>query len=331
MSETVMVRLPNWLGDTVMAVPLLRALRTAWPDARIVAVGPWVEVLRGQGLADVLAPYPRRWGLRLRVADRVGAFRPTLALLLPNSLEAALAAWYWGARRRVGFAGDGRSWLLTDRVALPSPRPHQVDEYLLLLRPLGVIAGECEPKLAPPPSDSPLRVQARRLLEEAGAAEGTRRVGIHLGAEWGPAKLWPTEHVAELCARLLGREIHPVLLGTGRDRGRAEEVTRRVPAVSLVGRDSPALLPAVLAELDALVCGDTGVGHLAAALGTPVVALFGPTDPRRTAPRGRVEVRAHPTPCAPCFYRVCPIDQPCLRFVGPGEVVGALAALIPWD
>lgn len=325
-----MVRLPNWLGDTVMAVPLLRALRAARPEARVVAVGPWAALLSGQGLADVLVSYPRRWTLRLRMADRVGAFRPATALLLPNSLEAALAARYWGAGRRVGFATDGRGWLLTDRVVVPDPRPHQVDEYLLLLEPLGVPVLEREPRLTPPPFDSPLRGQARALLEAIGANGGGVRVGIHMGAEWGPAKLWPTERVAELCERLLAHHARPVLLGIEKDRGRAEEVARRVPVANLVGRDTPALLPGVLAELDALVCGDTGVGHLAAALGTPVVALFGPTNPERTAPRGRVEIRTHPTPCGPCYYRTCPIDHPCLRSIGPDEVVGALATLIPW-
>ena len=99
------------------------------------------------------------------------------------------------------------------------------------------------------------------------------------------------------------------------------------PAVSLVGRDRPALLPALLSELDVLVSGDTGVAHLAAALGTPVVTLFGPTDPRLSAPRGPGRVMTHPVPCAPCFYRTCPIEHPCLLGITGAAVLDAVRQL----
>jgi heptosyltransferase-2 len=98
--------------------------------------------------------------------------------------------------------------------------------------------------------------------------------------------------------------------------------------VSLVGRDGPDLLASVLAEMAVLVCGDTGVAHLAAALGTPVVALFGPTDPARSAPLGRVAVVRHAVPCAPCFYRACPIDHPCMREISATEVGERVAGLL---
>lgn len=314
MPETLIVRLPNWLGDTVMAVPVLRALRAGFADARIVLAGPWASLLAGQGLGDILMTYPRSWTGRLRAADAARERRADIALLLPNSFEAALAARYWGARRRIGFAGGGRDWLLTDALALPTPRMHQVDEYLRLLAPLGVPAVETEPRLAAPSRESEERGTVRALLAESGAGPGRGRViGIHLGAAFGPSKLWPAERVAELCVRLRDDGDVPVLLGTPDDQSLAEAVVSRIDVASLVGRDRPALLPALLAEVDALVCGDTGLGHLAAALGTPVVTLFGPTDPRLTAPRGRAVVVTHPTPCAPCFYRACPIDHPCMR------------------
>ena len=98
--------------------------------------------------------------------------------------------------------------------------------------------------------------------------------------------------------------------------------------MSLVGRDSPDLLPSVLAEMAVLVSGDTGVAHLAAALGTPVVVLFGPTDPARSAPLGRVAVVRHLVPCAPCFYRVCPIEHPCMRGISAAAVGERVAALL---
>jgi heptosyltransferase-2 len=330
MPGTVIVRLPNWMGDTVMAVPALRAVRVGLPETRLVLVGPWVSLLAGQGLGDVLVTYPRAWSGRLRQADTVRGLRGDTAVLLPNSLEAALAAGYWGARRRIGYAVGGRRWLLTHALALPEPRRHQVDEYCRLVEPLGASGASGIPSLAPPLPDSPERCAIRDLLAEEGvppAGTTARRVGIHLGAAFGPAKLWPVERVIELCQLLLGNGDVPVLLGTASDATTAEAIRARVSVPSLVGRDRPTWLPALLVELDALVCGDTGVGHLAAALDTPVVTLFGPTDWRLTSPRGRVQTLHHPTPCAPCFYPTCPIDHPCLRHITADEVRAGLARL----
>jgi heptosyltransferase-2 len=318
----VAVRLPNWLGDTVMAVPALLAIRAAWPEARVLAAGPWASLLAEQDLADVLVDYPRRWHGRLRAADTVSAFAPELAILLPNSFEAALAAWYWGARRRVGFASGGRSTLLTDAVAMPAERCHQIDEYLLLTERSGAAATTRQPLLRPPAPGSQLRAEAQELLRNAGvpARGGSRRVAMHLGAAYGAAKLWPLERVTEFCRLLAAEGATAVLLGAPGDAAAAASLTTSAPVPSLVGRDRPALLPALLAEIDVLVAGDTGVAHLAAALGTPVVTLFGPTDPRLSAPRGRGIVVTHPVPCAPCFYRECPIEHPCLRGVEAAEV-----------
>jgi lipopolysaccharide heptosyltransferase II len=316
---SIAVRLPNWLGDTVMAVPALAAARAAWPDARVLAAGPWAALFAEQGLADVLVDYPRKWSGRLRAADTVSSFAPDLAILLPNSLESALAAWYWGARRRVGFAAGGRSALLTDAVPVPSPRRHQIDEYLMLLERCGAPRTAREPILRAPAPDSAERLEACRLLETV-AASAAPRIGVHLGAAYGPAKLWPLERVVDFCRLLAADRTMAILLGAPGDAGSAATITAQAPAVSLVGRDRPALLPALLSELDVLVSGDTGVAHLSAAVGTPVVTLFGPTDPRLSAPRGRVAVVTHPVPCAPCFYRTCPIEHPCLRNISAATV-----------
>jgi heptosyltransferase-2 len=326
----IAVRLPNWLGDTVMAVPALSALRGAWPDAEVLAAGPWATLLAGQGLADVLLDYPRSWSARLRAADGLARFGPDLAILLPNSFEAALAAWYSGARRRIGFARGARSELLSDAVAVPEPRPHQIDEYLLLTERAGAPAVTREPHLAAPAAGSPERVEIARLFADTGVPPRAScpRIGVQLGAAYGPAKLWPAERVVEFCRLAADKGAAPVLLGAPQDAAAAAAITARVPVASLVGRDRPALLPAVLADLDALVSGDTGVAHLAAALGTPVATLFGPTDPRLSAPRGRATVLTHAVACAPCFYRACPIEHPCLRGIPADEVWDRVTALI---
>lgn len=326
MPAALIVRLPNWLGDTVMAVPALRALRARWPGARTALAGPWASMLAGQDLADVLIDYPRPWRERLRASRDARRFGAEVALLLPNSPESALAARWWGARRLVGYATDGRTWLLSDPLPLPPRRRHQVDEYLALAEHLDARSDERVPRLAPP-AEGEARQRAHALV--SGVLFGTAArplVGVHLGAAGGPAKTWPAGHVADLCRRLVAEGAACLLLGPPAEAAAAEAVCAEAPAVSLVGRDEPGLLLALLPELDVLVSGDTGVAHLAAALGTPVVTIFGPTDPALSAPRGRAAIVAHAVPCAPCFYRRCPIDHACMRGVAPGLVAERVLA-----
>jgi heptosyltransferase-2 len=323
MSAAIVVRTPNWLGDTVMALPMLAALRAAEPAARITLVGRWAPLLAGQGIADVVLPYPGSLVARQRLARRLAAERADVAVLLPSSLESALAAWRWRAARRVGYATDGRLPLLTDPVPLPSPRRHQIDEYAALLAPLGVsgTAGAPTWRLRP---DASQDGEVARLLSEAGLPAGGRPVGLHLGAAFGSSKLWPAEAFGRLARRLRAAGLAPVLLGTEEDTDTAAAVTRaaRAPVPSLVGRDRPALLPRLLSRLGCLVSGDTGVAHLAAALGVATVTLFGPTDRRLSAPRGRASrVLERGAPCAPCFLPRCPIDHICLTGIEPEEVL----------
>ncbi|MBI4560837.1 MAG: glycosyltransferase family 9 protein [Candidatus Rokubacteria bacterium] len=322
------VRAPNWLGDSVMALPLLRALRGGVPHGRITLVGPWAEIFRHQGVADQVIACPRSFRRRIALTRVLRPLGADTALLLPNSFESALAAWSWGTRRRVGFATDGRSWLLTHPVPPPAPRRHQVDEYLRLLEVFNLRSQEPVPRwaLTPGPEDA----AARELLSEAGIPDGTPLAGCHLGAAFGPSKLWPVERWASLAGQLARRGVTPVLLGSPGELPVALEVERRCasPVASLVGRDTPALLPSLLSRLTLLISGDTGVAQLAAAIGVTVIALFGPTDPRLTAPRGRrVLTIAKFPPCAPCFLTVCPIDHPCMRQIGVEEVVAACLAL----
>ena len=321
-ATSLYVRTPNWLGDTVMALPALAALRAGLPDARITVVGRWALLLRGQGVADVALDYPRTAAARRRLTRVLRADPPDMAVLLPNSFEAALAAWRWGARRRIGFDTDGRQPLLSDRPSLPSPRRHQVDEYLLLVESVGISASAAPPTFRAP-ADAAGEREVAELVASLAIAPGARLIGLHAGAAGGSAKQWEVAGFARLADRLAKSGLIPVLLGGPEDSARAAGIAaaaRSAPA-SLVGRDRPALLPHLLARLSCLVSGDTGVAHLAAALGIPTVTLFGPTDPHRTAPRspsGRV--LAGPAPCAPCFLSTCPIDHPCLRSVTARQV-----------
>jgi heptosyltransferase II len=321
-----LVRLPNWLGDTVMALPALHGLRTARPGLCVVAVGPFASLLAGQGVADALVPYPRVGGDRRRLAASLRAMHPDAAILLPNSFKSALSARLWGARMRLGYDTDLRRALLTHAVPLPSPRLHQVDEYRGLLESAGVAVPETDPawRLG---EDAAAGAVVSALLEECGISVGDRAVGLHLGASFGSSKQWPAAAFAEAASRLRERGLSPVLLGSRADLEIAGAVSTfagwAIP--SLVARDRLELLPRLLARLACLVSSDTGVAHLAAAIGTPTVTLFGPTDPRLTAPRSRAARRvAGRAPCAPCFLQSCPIDHVCMRGITAVSVVDAV-------
>ena len=329
-ATTVVVRGPNWLGDTVMALPALAALRAGMPGARITFVGRWASLLRGQGVADDLIEYPRD-RRRRRALNRALAGDPAdLALLLPTSFEAALAAWRWRARRRIGFDGDGRRPLLTGAEPRPLPRQHQIDEYRRLVEALGIAAPADRPRLAVPP-DAAAEHAVAALLRDAGIAPGAKPVGLHLGVAGGAAKRWPVESFAALADRLSAAGLAPLLLGGPEDAplaGRALAAARSAPP-SLVGKDRPALLPHLLARLGGLVSGDTGVAHLAAALGVPTVTLFGPTDPALTAPRGpAADLVVGPAPCAPCMLDTCPIEHVCMRAIASADVAARVLARV---
>src|SRR5262249_883690 len=272
-ASLITVRTPNWLGDTVMALPALAALRAARPQARIVLVGRWAHLLSGQEVADILLPYPTPVRDRLIFARNLRGEPPDLALLLVNSMESAVAAWQWGARRRVGFDTDARRILLTDVIDLPSPRRHQVDEYGLLLGPSGIaLEDEAEPVWR---LRSIVDREIDTLLSSSAVSPGQRVAGLHLGGALGPWKRWLSKCFGRLAALLEQNRLCPLLLGPSEHREMAAAIVEFTggPVPSLVGRDRPALLPGLLARLSCLVSGDTGVAHLAAALRVPTVTL----------------------------------------------------------
>jgi heptosyltransferase-2 len=340
MIRSMVVRAPNWLGDTVMALPALQALRRADPGTRIVVVGTWAPLLAGQGVADVLLPYNTGTDRRRLIDRRLGADPADVTVLLANSLGAALSARRWRSRRRIGFATDLRALLLTDPISLPAPRRHQVDEYLLLAEAAGGRVERVVPRWRRC-ADARIDQAVSAVLDASGvplaaAADGaasSRRplVGLHLGAAAGAAKRWIPERFGELAADLTASGMIPLLLGASGDLGAAERaiVAAGGRLCSAAGRDRLDVLPHLLGRLDCLVSGDTGVAHLAAAMNVPTVTLFGPTDRRLTAPRGALAriVDSH-APCAPCFLTECPIDHVCMRGISACTVAEQVRAAV---
>jgi heptosyltransferase-2 len=314
-----------------MALPALSTLRAARPEARIIAVGRWASLLSGQGVADILLPYPRSVQERLALGRSLRQEPPDLALLLVNSMESALAAWRWGARRRLGFDTDARRPLLTDAIGLPSPRRHQIDEYGLLLSALGTSVEDDAVPAWRLRSAASIDAEVDTLLSGVGVGLGAHVVGLHLGAAFGPSKRWSPESFGRLAALLDRDALRPLLLGSTENHAAALAVAEAAgcPLPSLVGRDRPALLPALLARLSCLVSGDTGVAHLAAALRVPTVTLFGPTDPRLTAPRAKsARVLFRQVACSPCFLSECPIDHICMSGIDPEEILSEVRSAV---
>lgn len=326
------VRLPTWLGDTVMAVPTIRALERACGDG-LTLWGPtgYGRLLQAAGVGAGLLPYRRRSGpgglldVAAAVRDLV-RLHPDGALLLPNAFEPALIVAVAGVRRRVGYATESRRLLLTDAPEPPGALApvHDADRYSGLLEPLRLPM--------PRPEDSLLSVSHRRRDVGRDLLRGARRpLGLVPGSSNSVAKQWPAEYYARLAELAHERwEATPVLLGGPDDRAVVGSVAEqaRVPCLDLSGRTGILELAAVLALCRAVVSNDTGSAHLAAALGRPTLVLFGPTDPERTRARGpHVRIASTGVFCQPCRMKLCPLDHRCMLTLAPELVLDRLAPL----
>jgi heptosyltransferase-2 len=339
--ERVVVRGVNWVGDAVMSVPALRELRRLFPRARLtLATRPWAEgIFDGADFIDdflVTGGGSGKTSAVLREARGWRARRFELAVLFPNSFAPALVAALARVPVRAGYATQGRAPLLTHRVGVPEwrGRRHEVFYYLNLVAELErKLYGTSTVEARGP--DASLRVtearlrDAQLLLFENGARPGRPLVAICPGSTNSRAKRWPAERfaaVADLLAERAGAEV--VLVGAAAESDISDEVARHMRArpVVLTGRTDLAQTAAVLKASDLLVTNDTGPAHVAAAVGCPVVVVFGPTNPVTTRPfSDSAEVVRRPPVCAPCMLRDCPIDHRCMTAVTPDEVFGRAA------
>ncbi|MGE3519258.1 MAG: lipopolysaccharide heptosyltransferase II [Vicinamibacterales bacterium] len=321
MSRRVLVVVPNWLGDAVMALPAIADLRRAMPEATVdlaarPSVAPLATLVPGVGATVPL-------GSRRERVDRVRAGRYDAALLLPNSFQSAWVVWKAGVPERWGFRRDLRAPLLT-RAIVPPVRVHQAAYYQTLTTALGFSPGPLEPRLTLTPD---ARERGDALLSEAGWTDGhAPLIAMAPGAAYGGAKRWPAPAYAELLDALAGDGVRTVLVGARGDMPASAEVraTARTGAgaIDLTGRTDLPALAGVLARCRALVTNDSGAMHLAAALGTDVVALFGPTNESETRPLGPVRARVLHTGvwCRPCMLRECPLTHRCMTGIAPAVV-----------
>ena len=325
----ILVRATNWVGDALLSLPALGQVRRRWRDAEIAVLArPYVaELYREQRVADRLLLdefQGRHAGIRGRdrLARELRGERFDAALLLTNSFDSAWVAWRAGIPERIGYARDGRGLLLTK--AIPAPRPeetpaHESHYYLELLRRAGWTDSISLPESIKLSATEAARRQARETLESAGARRNCARIALGPGASYGSAKCWLPDRFAELADRLIEAfSADVILFGTAAERELLDAIASAMQhrPVNLAGRTSVGELPAYFSECHLFVGNDSGAMHVAAAVGLPVVAVFGSTDAEGTAPMTpRLSVVQEKVFCSPCFLRRCPIDHRCMKGV----------------
>ncbi len=345
--DRIGVILPSWVGDAAMATPALRALRETYRDTNILFLGRAapLEALDGSGLADETmvdtSHYKPRWRNLWRQKRLLRQARCDWLLLLPNSFRSALLARLAGAKRRIGYARDGRGWLLTDRV--PAPKDGSgaeavipaIDYYADLVGAIGVEVTDRTMVLGV--SDAG-ESRAETLLTAQGRDADRPLVMLNPGGSFGPSKLWPAVRYAALADTLVDKVGAQIIVnaapGEEAVAGALVNAMTHEPLLDLSKCDnSLSLLKSLLSRCDLLVSNDTGARHIGAAMGTGVVTIFGSTDPART-PIGydRERLIVTDADCAPCQQKQCPRTGPthhqCMERIGVDRVLAAAVELL---
>jgi heptosyltransferase-2 len=339
----ILVRATNWVGDAVMSLSALEALRNRFPGAHIAILArPSVaDLYAREPFADEVIPYraPKGWaGLNQKrlLTHELRTHNFDCALLLQNAFEAAALAWMARIPERIGYNRDARGPLLSR--AIPVPRPgvipaHQRFYYLELLKRAGIIQSypaDVEVKLS---SSSSAAAQGRQLFEARGIMGPV--IGVSPGAAYGSAKRWLADRFAESAVRL-ARTLHAsvAVFGTPGEAELGAQVAGLidgggVPAVNVAGQTSLRQFIDMAAACRLFLTNDSGSMHVASALGVPTVVVFGPTDEHATGPAGHsFTILREPVECAPCHRRECPIDHRCMTRVSVEQVTRAALRLV---
>lgn len=328
--SNIIVRMPNWIGDLVMALPILHDLRKAFPDAQITAMcrTPLSELLQEDPEINELFCFSKVSGFdrrneRRSVIEKLQSGKYDLGILLTHSFSSAWWFWQGQVRQRLGYDCNWRGFLLTHPVALPEHihSQHLVVTYKMLLEPLGIPVSDTPPRLYLLEKEIEM---ARVLLEQYGVGKTSSIVGVNPGATYGSAKCWLPERFREVTKRLLQEpDLFVVYFGDQSTTSLVKEICAGLSSrvVNLAGATSLRELASLISLCDVLLTNDSGPMHIADALQTPVVALFGSTSEAVTGPyRGGKVIHKH-AECSPCYQRACPIDFRCMKRIETEEVV----------
>ncbi|HYL58103.1 MAG TPA: lipopolysaccharide heptosyltransferase II [Candidatus Acidoferrales bacterium] len=335
----ILVKEVNWLGDLVMSLPALRAIRRTWPAAHLAVLikRELASFFDGSHWLDEVIPYSVGRGIaglndRRRIVGTIRSRHFDLGVLFPNSFESALWLTLAGVPRRAGFAADARGAMLNLK-ASPTPAAiseHQVNHWLEMVRATSVADGGIDDFALD--VHQPHRERMHEWLATRRTRAGALLYAIAPAAAYGPAKEWPARNYAELIDLLgarVGAEV--VLVGAPSERARCEQVASACKAGAIVaaGHTEIGELIALLSLCDGFIGNDSGCAHLAGALGIPTVAIFGSTNPDRTGPLGaKARVIYRKLECSPCLARTCRYGHyNCLMQIEPAELVDAIGAL----
>lgn len=330
------MRATNWVGDAVMSLPALRALRQHFSGAHMAILAkPWVaDLYRREPFCDELIPYTAQGALaKFHAARGLRAQNFDCAILLQNAFEAAAIAYVAGIPERIGYARDGRSLLLTKAIQVPRPGEiprHERFYYLELLRRAGILNRLPESEMIRLEGAEPARQTGLARFRELGFS-GTV-VGVSPGAAFGSAKRWLPERFAEAANRIateLGASV--AIFGSKDERELCAMVAGAitVPVENFAGISTLAEFIDLAAACRVYLTNDSGAMHIASALGIPTVAVFGATDDTTTGPTGPLaRVVREPVECSPCLKRECPIDHHCMTRVEAARVAQAALDLL---
>lgn len=322
---------PSWIGDTIMAQPLFARLQAMHPDLQLDALAPrWVAPVL-QRMAEIGEVIDSPFGhgqlslkARWRLARELAARRYDAVYVLPNSLKSVLVPFLAGIPRRIGFTGESRYGLINVRHTLDKTAlPLMVERFAQLAETPGAPL----PRPIAFPKIRSGAVEQQQTLSELGLERPARVVAFCPGAEYGPAKRWPAEHFAELAKNLADEGFAIWLFGSPKDHAVAEEISRLAPGRcrNLCGTTSLAQAVDLLALAELVVCNDSGLMHVAAALDRPLVTLYGSSSPGFTPPLSdQADILSLNLDCSPCFKRECPLGHlNCLKQLTPDRVLAA--------
>ncbi len=339
----IVVRGTNWIGDAVMSVPALRELRRLFPDAHIALhTRSWAEgIFRDADFLDEIIAIEKKSSDLSTVLGQVRTLdkrKFDLAVIFPNSYRSAAIAKLARVPRRFGYAKEGRRLLLTDPIRVPKWKNERHESYYYLSLIAEVANRVLGPSAKISDDASPLidlsekrRQNGSERLRAAGCADGRPTIAMGVGSTNSMAKRWPASNFAVLADMLIDNGFDVVLMGSPEERGVSADLSALAKGklIDLTGTTSLAEAVEILGAVDLFISNDMGLAHVAAAVGTPTLAIFGPTNPLTTRPLPETaEIIREPVECSPCMLRECPIDHRCMTRISPQRVFESAVRLL---